>query len=214
MLHVEDLSGAVSSEFKRSLRYDTGCGPILSFFNRARSYREGYPASTSYIKLEGETLVQESLIYDASRSDLLGDFHYAIDECFKMSPLEYHSGVESAEVSEVMEFIDASELPEGVVGYTSVVTNVETGEKRTVQRIFLRFDHEGEKGLMYLSVTNPSGEPADLSPMDLIDPALRKAEATLDHTGLGSLTPSPAPTTTAGTSEDPSATGSPTQASE
>lgn len=78
-----------------------------------------------------------------------------------------------------------------VLGYTHVVTNLETGEKKTNQRVFLRFEHEGKKGLMYLSVMNPSGEPADLSPMDLIDPALRKAEATLDTTGLGSLISSP-----------------------
>ena len=36
---------------------------------------------------------------------------------------------------------------------------------------------------MYLSVTSPSGEAADLSPVDLIDPALRKSRSNPGHHG-------------------------------
>ncbi|BDA64994.1 hypothetical protein MANAM107_18280 [Actinomyces capricornis] len=214
MLRAEDVSGAVSSEFTDALSIEMGCWPMETLFDRARSYREGYPRADVSIEIDEGAIVQESLIYDASPPGILHDFHYAIESCSTMSPFEYHSGKSSAEVSEAVEFIDEGELPDGVVGFKSVVTNMETGEKKTNECVFLRFDHEGKKGLIYLAVTNPSGEPADLSPMDLIDPALRNAEAALDHTGLDSSTPSPAPTTTAGTSEAPSAAGSPIQSSE
>ncbi|MCR2053708.1 hypothetical protein NSA19_12845 [Actinomyces bowdenii] len=210
MLDVEDVEGAVSSGIQ-NFNNDSGCTPVTFLLHGNNSLSEDFPQTEVKIELDGGEVVWEALIYDAASPERINRFQDEIARCVKISPFTYYDNFES---SEVVEFIDASELPEGVVGYTSVVTNVETGEKRTVQRIFLRFDHEGKKGMMYLSVMNPSGEPADLSPVELIDPALRNAEATLDHTGLDSSTPSPAPTTTAGTSEAPSATDSPTQSSE
>ena len=132
MLHAEDLSGAVSSEFTSSFPADTGCWPLVPLSNRGVSEREGYPRANVSIELEGGVVVRESLIYDASRPNLLSDFHYAIDACFKMSPFQRYSGRESGEVSEMVEFIDAESLPQGVLGYTHVVTNLEVVPHRVV----------------------------------------------------------------------------------
>ena len=209
MLEVADVPGATASEIAR-IDEATICRPMKQMLHRFYSRSEELPVTTVRFDVINGITVQQTLIYDSTGSDPIGDYQYAVDTCVEKSPLRYKSDFQTTETFEVL---DQSAVPRGVVGYTDVVTNEDAGAKSTIQRIFLRFDHEGKKGLMYLSVTNPSGEPADLSPMDLIDPALRKAEATLDHTGLGSLTPSPAPAT-ADASEAPSATDSPTQSSE
>ena len=209
MLEVADVPGATSSEITR-IDEMTGCIDMRPVLHRFYSRGEKYPPTTIRLDSSNGVLVQQTLIYESTGSNPLRDVQYAIDECTKVAPMKYRIDFQA---TELFEPLAQNAVPHGVLGYTNVVTNENTGTKSRTQRVFLRFDHEGKKGLMYLSVTNLSGEPADLSPMDLIDPALRNAEATLDHTGLDSSIPSPAPAT-ADASEDVSATGSPIQSSE
>ena len=211
MLGVDDVPGATTSEITR-IDEATICRPMKPMLHRFYSRSEELPATTVRFESSNGILVQQTLIYDSTGSDPIGDYQYAVNTCIEKSPLRYTSEFQT---TEIFESLDQRAVPQGVVGYTDIVTNEDTSTKSTTQRIFLRFDHEGKKGLMYLSVTNPSGEPADLSLVDLIDPALRKAEATLDTTALElreSRSSSPESPTAA--SEHASATGSPTRSGE
>lgn len=80
---------------------------------------------------------------------------------------------------EQLSVMAASDLPEVVAGFTSVVT-ADDGAQVTIQRILVPVLTEGDKpGLLSLATIAEGGSPGSPSPMDLLDTALARADATI-----------------------------------
>ncbi|MCR2051321.1 hypothetical protein NSA19_00325 [Actinomyces bowdenii] len=86
--------------------------------------------------------------------------------------------------SESFTLTPAEQLPDGVTGYTSIVTAGD-GAQRTFQRIYVPVkDSQGKTGLIALTTATNGNQPATPTPLDLLDTAIQRADVTIDHAAL------------------------------
>ncbi|MBF0698353.1 hypothetical protein IR146_13615 [Actinomyces bowdenii] len=86
--------------------------------------------------------------------------------------------------SESFTLTPAEQLPDGVTGYSSIVTAGD-GAQRTFQRIYVPVkDNQGKTGLIALTTATAGSQPASPTPLDLLDTAIQRADVTIDHAAL------------------------------
>ena len=177
MLRSSDVPGGTALEESR-YQGGTGCGPIINALTHLYSTTDEFPEANIDITTTSEQVVSQRLIYNSTHaSDLMANVSHGVDACVNTSPFDYYR---VGEVMERYEHLDSATLPEGIVGYRSVMTETDDGSAQTIERIIVSFTYEGSTGFMLISVMTPSGHPGELNPADLLDTALERAHVQID----------------------------------
>ncbi|CAM2893996.1 hypothetical protein ACSL103130_06415 [Actinomyces slackii] len=200
MLHLGDIPGitednwrGVETVWTELMSYNTGCSTIDTMLDYSLPENRELRRTSVTFTFQGVDITQTMAldIYVFNQLESFERIAASFSECdgetfqFRSSEVSPRGSM----VTEAFTAIPADQLPQGVVGYTSVIT-AEDGSQRTTQRIVVPvIDEHNNPGLIALSTTTDGPEPADLSPVDLLDAALTRAEVTIDPAALATPTP-------------------------
>lgn len=200
MLHIGDIPGitednwrGVEAVWTERISYNTGCPEIDTRLDYSLPENREFQTTSVTFTFHGVDITQTMALNTYVFNQLESFEHIAasISNCdgetfqFQSSEVSPRGSM----VTEAFTAIPADQLPRGVVGYTSVIT-AEDGSQRTTQRIVVPvIDEHNNPGFIALSTTTDGPEPADLSPVDLLDAALTRAEVTIDPAALTTPTP-------------------------
>ena len=153
----------------------------------ATSYEETTQNTTVIIEAGDVEFTQTMILnlIDSHSQRRIHDIDALIHSCDGQTLTPPHTAMQNASgLSESFTLTPADELPEGVTGYTSTVTAGD-GAQRTFQRIYVPVkDKEGKTGLIALTTATAGSQPASLTPLDLLDTAVQRANVTIDHAAL------------------------------
>lgn len=188
MLTPSDVPAGSNLTAQTTIVQTTGCPQADYFLNLAKSHSREVDGITVVIDA-GTTEVMQTLVLDMIESEPNQRFHSIASVISSCDGGTFEAPYQAMPTSpptrsESFALTPADELPDGVTGYTSTVTAAD-GAQRTFQRIYVPVkDKEGKTGLIALTTATTGSQPATLTPLDLLDTALTKADVTIDHTAL------------------------------
>lgn len=199
MLHLGDIPGITEDNWRdakttwpEGIPAATGCPNINRTLFFSLSDNDELKNTSVIFSIDNLEVSQTMVLHlpNARRFDHFNQIAEAVSDCDGATFPPPYAGVSYDTTStEAFTAIPADQLPRGVVGYTSVIT-AEDGTQRTTQRIVVPvIDEHNNPGLIALSTTTDGPKPTDLSPVDLLDAALTRAEVTIDPAALATPTP-------------------------
>ncbi|WP_194949766.1 hypothetical protein [Actinomyces trachealis] len=202
MLSIQDVPGATSVTWYkgRGGTLVTSC-PLVEFKSDLISRDPWNTPTTSARFTLGEVIVTQTAnldIIEREHGEDIRTLQELLQECegqpriigFPVLPPHLQG-------TETLTQTPPSELPTGTLGFHSHIT-AEDGTTQTIERIYAPITTQGHTpGLLVLTTRTPGNQPATPTPLDLLNKALTKANATLDPTALNpptQTTPTPTPT--------------------
>ena len=188
MLSPDDIPGGRSLTARNTIVQTTGCLHADTFLNEVSSHLPKVDGVTVVIDA-GDVEVMQTLVLDMIESEPNQRFHSIasiISSCDGRTLEAPYWAMPSSPPtrSESFTLTPAEQLPDGVTGYTSIVTAGD-GAQRTFQRIYVPVkDSQGKTGLIALTTATNGNQPATPTPLDLLDTATQRADVTIDHTAL------------------------------
>ena len=188
MLTPSDVPAGSSLTAQNNIVQTTGCPQADYFLNLAKSHSREVDGITVVIDA-GTTEVMQTLVLDMIESEPNQRFHSIASVISSCDGGTFEAPYQAMPTSpptrsESFTLTPADELPEGVTGYTSTVTAGD-GAQRTFQRIYVPVkDNQGKTGLIALTTATAGSQPASLTPLDLLDTAVQRANVTIDHAAL------------------------------
>lgn len=193
MLTANDVPGGTHTTWRDHLYNTTGCPKVDFNIDIQASHNADTANTTAVIDTEQSEVMQTMIlnIIDWSHGQTFQAISEYMAPCDGITFEAPYSAMPTAAgaLTESFALLPADQLPEGVIGYTSVITAAD-GTQRTFQRVVVALtDENGNPGLMVLTTAATGNQPSALTPLDLLDTALTKANATIDHTALNTSTP-------------------------
>ena len=188
MLTPSDVPAGSSLTAQNNIVQTTGCPQADPFLNQMVSHTPETDDTTVIINA-GDIEVMQTLVLDMIESEPNQRFHSIASVISSCDGGTFEAPYQAMPTSpptrsESFTLTPADELPEGVTGYTSTVTAGD-GAQRTFQRIYVPVkDKEGKTGLIALTTATAGSQPASLTPLDLLDTAVQRANVTIDHAAL------------------------------
>ncbi|MDU0348103.1 hypothetical protein [Actinomyces sp. MRS3W] len=204
-LTLADIPGATTQAAYRGIRVETFCKGIENSVTIALLSEPFHTVTVEY-ELADAT-VYETLALSISTIRPNGSFASIAEDIAACDgtdqevqfwsdyPLQSGEGVFNA----------TPDMPETLAGFTITTTMETDGSQRTIERIYAAVTtNDGkEPGIIVLTTVSNTDEPATPAPLELLDTALERANATLDPTAIttdlgprATRTPTTTPTTT------------------
>jgi len=197
MLTAQDAPGATGVTWHENLIQFTSCPGLekLLVLSNSRSY--DFSAITAEYPT-GNSTVYETAVLNVSTpspNEHFEKFKNLITSCDGRQSGAYHTVISTPfQVTENFAATPAADLPDGLIGFTSLITADDGTDERTIQRIYAPvITNSHEPGIIVLTTVSDTDSPGAPAPLDLLDAALRRAGATVSSTAFSS--PSPDSTT-------------------
>ncbi|CED91752.1 Hypothetical protein AAM4_1920 [Actinomyces succiniciruminis] len=184
-LTLADVSGATSQTAHRGIRVETFCMGIENsvtitllsepFHTVTVEYKAGNATVYETLALNISTIRPNGSFASIAKDIAACDGNDLTTQYWSEYPLESGEGV----------FHATADLPDTLAGFTMTTTG-EDGAQHHIERIYaaVTTNNGQEPGIIVLTTVSNTDQPGAPAPLDLLDAALQRADATLDPTAI------------------------------